>query len=1020
MAERIDFWLDLDREAIDADQPRRLYLRVRWRAPAGDGIPRRRPLNLGVALDKSGSMAGAKIEVAKGALSLLVRELAAGDIVTIVTFDDWADVVVKAQPVGNRTGLFAKIAGISAGASTDLSAGWLAAIDQMRSFVGEGRSSRVLILSDGHANAGIVEGDRLATMARQFRLEGMETSTLGFGDGFNEDLMQELATAGDGRFHYVETADVAGKVFEAELGGLLSLHAQNFTVSVEWADTVRRGSLVNEMTHQTGERALEVRVGNTCKGDERALLFSFDIPVLDLLGVAPVAKVRVEYDLVGDLSHQVHEYSVDVTLVKDANDPRCQPRVEVREQVVGLFAARARRSALRQADQGDFAGAREILRSFRNAQEPWASKSVTVMRELDLLAKDEERLKNQEDYASTRKSMSTISYITSQSMSVRQDLLPSRYQTGESSLPTPATPPPEANPPDPRPASTMASLVIGGVRFPLVRSISTLGTAAGCDITLALAGPADLHAVIVRDAVSFWIVSWKSPHSLEVGGEIREAVELLDGDVARLGVVGMTFEVEADHRPPGPRRFLTERAGWLEPLRQMLAGAVTPLDGPAPGGEVSLERALLLLAHLTGADRVAWLSGDAPPAPFQVSREVRLQDGHVVSLREPLEGPTDRASVGLPSPRTVRFVTGPDGQWTRESIPGEAGPGRYALVMPLLAGNRRHGAFRFLWNMAPKMDFPRAPGYRLSCLEAVSAVAVRHLWSALVAGRGIGGLRPGPRDERDPGAVLTDGTTIVPLIDPVLVIGRRSKGDLGASWVQREEGVSAAHALLVRKRTLDGHRVLDMRSRTGVIVSGERKHRGDLVEGSTLDVGGTRWTYHAVSGPSEGTSVMEAWRLLAARDAQRLGVLQARLAELPALLDELDGAVGGDGRARVIVARLERLIPRCHAWIRLPDGRIVAGPEAATGDGLDPATLARAVIEAMSTAGERSGWDSAHRLRGEDVGPSDGGRVLMAPLPLGREITGQLVLYTPREDTLLEEFDASLPGILGLFLELAG
>src|SRR5690606_30725177 len=68
--------------------------------------------------------------------------------------------------------------------------------------------------------------------------KGVSTSTIGFGDGYDEHLLRALAEAGGGSTYYIEEADQAPGVFETEIEGLLALAAQNVAVTVAPADTV--------------------------------------------------------------------------------------------------------------------------------------------------------------------------------------------------------------------------------------------------------------------------------------------------------------------------------------------------------------------------------------------------------------------------------------------------------------------------------------------------------------------------------------------------------------------------------------------------------------------------------------------------------------------------------------------------------------------------------------------------------------------------------------------------------------
>ena len=90
--------------------------------------------------------------------------------------------------------LRAAIAGLRPGGSTNLSGGWLRGLEQLR----PGGGGKVLLLTDGVANAGITDPGALAELARSAAREGVGTTTIGFGADFDEQLLTALADAGGG------------------------------------------------------------------------------------------------------------------------------------------------------------------------------------------------------------------------------------------------------------------------------------------------------------------------------------------------------------------------------------------------------------------------------------------------------------------------------------------------------------------------------------------------------------------------------------------------------------------------------------------------------------------------------------------------------------------------------------------------------------------------------------------------------------------------------------------------------
>jgi hypothetical protein len=189
----------LEHELLAVEAEHEVNAMLELVAPPRDVEAPRLPLNLALVIDRSGSMAGEKLETTKRCARFLVERLAPTDRLAIVTYDDEVELRAPLAAVDNSA-LSDVIDGIHAGGSTNLSGGWLKGTEVLRGANCD-RPRKVILLSDGLANVGVVEPDRLASMARAAGEQNVGTSTIGFGDGFDEDLMKAMADAGRGSRH---------------------------------------------------------------------------------------------------------------------------------------------------------------------------------------------------------------------------------------------------------------------------------------------------------------------------------------------------------------------------------------------------------------------------------------------------------------------------------------------------------------------------------------------------------------------------------------------------------------------------------------------------------------------------------------------------------------------------------------------------------------------------------------------------------------------------------------------------
>ena len=124
---RADFVLDYD--VLTVQQPHKLYLIARLTTGAAPTDHGRRPLNLSLVIDHSGSMAGDKLDYTKQAAQFLVQNLSSRDILSIVLYNNRVDTLLAPAPVQHKDTINQRIEEIRAGGTTNLSGG-LAGSDQ--------------------------------------------------------------------------------------------------------------------------------------------------------------------------------------------------------------------------------------------------------------------------------------------------------------------------------------------------------------------------------------------------------------------------------------------------------------------------------------------------------------------------------------------------------------------------------------------------------------------------------------------------------------------------------------------------------------------------------------------------------------------------------------------------------------------------------------------------------------------------------------------------------------------------
>ncbi|MBI9045332.1 MAG: von Willebrand factor type A domain-containing protein [Anaerolineaceae bacterium] len=207
----------------------------------------RKPLALVFVIDVSGSMSSTgKLSLVKDSLELLVNRLLPGDTVSIVVFGSETKVILPPTDVINKREILRSLYGLHSSGSTNAEAGLRAGYQISIENFDPGLNNRVILCSDGVANVGLTEANRLLDFIRGYANAGISLTTLGFGMGdFDDSFMEELADDGDGFYAYIDDEDEARRLFVDELVSTMQVIAIDAKVQVEFnQDIVQQYRLI--------------------------------------------------------------------------------------------------------------------------------------------------------------------------------------------------------------------------------------------------------------------------------------------------------------------------------------------------------------------------------------------------------------------------------------------------------------------------------------------------------------------------------------------------------------------------------------------------------------------------------------------------------------------------------------------------------------------------------------------------------------------------------------------------------
>jgi Ca-activated chloride channel family protein len=374
----------------------------------------RRTLNLSLVVDRSGSMAGAPLHHALRAAESVVDQLEPDDLLSVVVYDDVVDTVVPPQPVTHKAALKTAIAKVRAGGITNLSGGWLRGCDHVKAHLDPQKINRVLLLTDGHANMGIQDPRVLTATAAQKAEEGMITTTLGFAQGFNEDLLIGMARAASGNFYFIQSVDEATEVFGIELDSLRAVVGQNLRVTLELSSGV---SLVDTLSlakvSQNDAGQPVITLGELYEGEAKLLGLSLAIPTASV-GELPLFKLSYSADVVQDGLIQTVSGTTDIVAqVGTVEQAALAASSHIILELSRLAIAKTKETALDLAEQGRHTEAEQLLRALvQELRDKGLNENFEIAEEIDQLEYFASRIAQKALGNSGRKELRDQSYQT--------------------------------------------------------------------------------------------------------------------------------------------------------------------------------------------------------------------------------------------------------------------------------------------------------------------------------------------------------------------------------------------------------------------------------------------------------------------------------------------------------------------------------------------------------------------------------------------------------------------------------
>ena len=281
----------LDVDLIALESPDHITLMLDLTAPISDSNKDRPGQAVQIVLDRSGSMDGPPLDAAKGSLLKLIDRLAPQDFFGLVAFDDTALVVAPTRTMADHNifELRHAIATMQSGGSTDISAGYLMGLREVKAVNAPGGST-VLLISDGHANSGEQDAAFFTDVATKSAQEKITTASIGLGNGYDETILEALAQGGGGAHRFAANIDEAITAISAEVDDLLAKSVVNAVLRLKPLPGMHGApsiELLQRLPYWMDGETYVVQLGDLYAGE------NINVPQIASLGLCTIAEITI-------------------------------------------------------------------------------------------------------------------------------------------------------------------------------------------------------------------------------------------------------------------------------------------------------------------------------------------------------------------------------------------------------------------------------------------------------------------------------------------------------------------------------------------------------------------------------------------------------------------------------------------------------------------------------------------------------------------------------------------------------
>ncbi|MBW8012642.1 MAG: VWA domain-containing protein [Chloroflexi bacterium] len=188
------------------------------------------PLNIGLVLDNSTSMAGARMDMVKSTATQIVRGLRPMDSLAIITFNDRADVIVPATKDLDQKIVESRISQLKTGGGTEILQGLEAGFNEVGRYLNPSTVNHIILVTDGRTYGDEEGCQQLATNAAK---KGITINGLGIGSEWNDNFMDKLVSTTGGNSVYAANPEDIKHFLTKQFSRLSETYADQVAMEID-------------------------------------------------------------------------------------------------------------------------------------------------------------------------------------------------------------------------------------------------------------------------------------------------------------------------------------------------------------------------------------------------------------------------------------------------------------------------------------------------------------------------------------------------------------------------------------------------------------------------------------------------------------------------------------------------------------------------------------------------------------------------------------------------------------------